>query len=304
MPVSDEVVFGWIILLATAAGVIGYFMRRQAATLVLQKFSFSAPPQPATRPTVEIVGRVRGIIAFVLTLVGFSPITRFTIAGTELRYQTTSLLGQRSHFIPLRCVASVAAGVHKPLTAIVMAALMTVLGIYGSIASGSWAPVAIGLVLAIGLVVLYLLSKKFYVEVYANGGPPIILMFKPNVLEGVPIDVEQALDVIGVIRDLVMQQGPAAAAAARGVPAVPVEAPASEPALPPPPPPAASSTDYAAAELEAMAGDLFAEAKKLAQAGQRSQAIAMLQDLVCQFPDTRAAERARRSLDKSGAQVG
>ena len=107
---------------------------------------------------MEIVGRVQGVVAFVLSLLGFSPITRFTIAGAELRCQSSSLFGQRSQFIPLRCLATMAAGIHKPIATLVWAAMFVLLGFYISFAMGSWGPIAIALIFAIACVVSYVLS--------------------------------------------------------------------------------------------------------------------------------------------------
>ena len=53
-------------------------------SLVIHKFSISTQPLPMPTPTVEIVGRRRGIVAFFLSLIGFSPITRFILAGNQL----------------------------------------------------------------------------------------------------------------------------------------------------------------------------------------------------------------------------
>ena len=203
---------GLLLLLAIAAGVGLRFSRNCASTLVLQKFTLAAPPLPLPDPTVEIVGRMQGIVAFVLSLMGFSPITRLTLAGSELRCQSTSLFGQRSHFIPLRCVSSCAAGVHKPIAAIVWAIVITIAAIYVSFEIGSWAPIAIGLVIAVVLTAVYVLTKKFFIEVYPHGGPAIALLFKPNVIEGVPIDVDKALAVVAVIRDMILHQGEAQSA--------------------------------------------------------------------------------------------
>lgn len=289
-----ESVLGPLLLLAIVALVGSRLSRNRASTLVLQKFTLSSTPRPLPHPTVEIVGRMQGIVAFTLSLMGFSPVTRFTIAGTELRCQSSSLFGQRSQFIPLRCVATVAAGVHKPISALVMAMVFTFFGVYMSFAYGSWAPVAIALLIAIALLASYFLTKKFFIEVHSNGGPPISLLFKPNVIEGVPIDVEQALAVVSVIRDLVLQQGtPAATNDPHTV--APQQAP-HDPPLP------QSINQQAAYGFETSADRLFAEARELAQAGQREQAITVLQEIVRRFPETPEAQQARRSLQKSGVQ--
>ena len=185
------------------------FAKNRTSTLVIQKYEVAVEPQPASRPTVEIVGRMQGGVAFVLSLLGFSPIIRFTISGLELRCQSSSLFGQRSQFIPLRCVSTLAAGIHKPISMVVWAAFVLIFGIYLSLENRQWAPIAIALIIAAVLLVMYVVSKKFFIEVYAQGGPSISLLFKPNVLEGVAVDVDQAMAVVEVIRDLIVYAGSA-----------------------------------------------------------------------------------------------
>lgn len=295
MPGVAESLVGLLFLLAIAAGVGLRFSRNRASTLVLQKFTLAASPLPLPHPTVEIVGRLQGIVAFILSLMGFSPITRLTLAGSELRCQSSSLFGQRSHFIPLRCVSSCAAGVHKPIAAIVWAVLITIAAIYVSFKSGRWAPIAIGLVIAVALAAVYVLTKKFFIEVHPHGGPAIVLLFKPNVIEGVAIDVEEALAVAAVIRDMILQQGETRSPDV--LPSAP-DHPSRE-AEPPQWPAQLESEE----ETEEMARKRFAEARQLSQSGHRQQAISILQEIVEVFPTTDVAQQARRSLQKAGIEV-
>lgn len=294
-----ETPIGFLFFLVVASGIGVRLSRNRASTLVLQKFTLSTSPLPQPHPTVELVGRMQGVVAFVLSLMGFSPITRFIIAGTELRCESSSLFGQRSQFIPLRSVSSLAAGVQKSITAIVWAVFITVLGIYMSLVFRSWAPIAIAMISAIALVTLYVLTKKFFIEVHSHGGPPIALLFKPNVIEGVPINVEDALAVVGVIRDMVLQQGTPASTSSP--PPLPVQQPSHEPVLPP------FSAEYQRGEEgkvgEDLASEFLAEARRQAQAGQRQQAISILQQIIQRFPTSPAADQARHSLQKVGISV-
>lgn len=290
-----------ILFLVGIASAIGMrFNRNQSASLVLQKFSLAVEPQVTPQPTVEIVGRMQGVAAFVLSLMGFSPISRFTIAGPEVRYQTSSLFGQRSQFIPLRCVTTLAAGIHKPISMLIWAILIVAAGAYMSVSGRSWAPIAIALVVGIVLFVLYFITKKFYIEVYSQGGPPISLLFKPNVLEGVPIDVDQALEVVGVIRDMILAEGAETGAGARGTARFnhnaaeddgedywdePVDNDAPD--------------DDGDDDDERQAKHWFSQARQYSNAGQTQLAIATLQQLIRKFPNTKTAEMARRSMAKS-----
>jgi hypothetical protein len=299
--------------LAIASGIGMRLARNRTSTLVIQTFHIAVKPQATQNPAVEIVGRVQGVVAYALSLLGFSPITRFTIAGTELRCQSSSLFGQRSQFIPLRCVSTMAAGIHKPIATLVWAALFVLLGFYISFAMGSWAPIAIALLFGIACVVSYILSKKFFVEVYSQGGPPISLLFKPNVLEGVPIDVEQALAVVGVIRDMIINEG-AAARPRQGFVANEPQTAADETSDDPPNWAVSPSAPNDAAHWvspnisqentdeddEEQAKQLMAQARQHVQAGQKQLAINALQEIARRFPNTHVAEQARRNLQKSG----
>ena len=289
--------FGSLMFVLSIAATFGLrYARNRTSTLVIQKFHIAVEPLPTSNPTVEIVGRMQGLLAFLLSLLGFSPITKFTISGSELRCQSTSLFGQRSQFIPLRCVSTMAAGIHKPISAVVWAGFVVMFGSYTSSFMGSWIPFFIALVAAVMLVVRYVLSRKFFIEVYAQGGPPISLLFQPNVLEGVPIDVDQALEVVDVIRDLILHEGSAAPSPSpRTSPPLPVyvEAPYEASAW-------ASPNSAAPDDDDAQARTLLAQARQFVQNGDKPRAVAILQEIVRRFPRTETADQARRNLQKRG----
>ena len=289
-----------VIFLGIASAIGMRLGRNRTATLVLQKFSITVEPQATPTPTVEIVGRMQGVVAFVLSLLGFSPITRFSIAGSELRCQSSSLFGQRSQFIPLRCVSTMAAGIHKPIAAIIWAAILIVLGFYLSFEMRTWAPIAIALVVAIILVVMYVLSKKFFIEVYSQGGPPISLLFKPNVIEGVPIDIEQALEVVDVIRDMILNDGATAQSQRH---ATITKQHDNHPPTANEVQPWTTQTKEPDVDEEEYATQLFAQARQHAQNGDHQHAITVLQEIVRDYSQTQIADKARRSLQKSGIQT-
>jgi hypothetical protein len=288
------------VLFLGGMGIFGIRLsRNQSSTLVLQKFHLTVEPEDSPAPTVEIVGRMQGLVAFMQSSMGFSPISRFTIAGPEVRYQSSSLFGQRSQFIPLRCVTTLTAGVHKPIANLILALAFSGMGCYLSVVNLHWAPLAIGLLIGIILFAFYLITKKFFIEVHSQGGPPISLLFKPNVLEGVAIDVDQALEVVGVIRDLIVLEGtgrtpkPRAQGAPRHVePNFHYDdgEEISEDSFEP--------EEAVAEDDETQARHWYAQARKYSDAGQPHLAIATLKQLVQRFPNTTASEQARKSLDK------
>jgi len=265
----------------------------RATTLVIQTFKTSLRPQPAGEPSVEISGRMQGLVAFALTLMGFSPVVRFTICGSELRCESTSLFGQRQQFIPLRCVSTMAAGVHKPISALIWGVFAIILGLTVSLQMRAWAPFLISIPISLGLLGLYVVSKKFFLEIHAQGGPPIALLFRPNVLEGVPIDVNRALELVAIIRDRILVDGETTAPAASSGRNRPRDYEEAE----------YETGAWASPEAEsdeAAATELFEKARRFVQDGDRDRAVATLQEIVRRYPGTEIAEQARRLLQRRG----
>jgi hypothetical protein len=289
------------VLLAFAAIIGMRLANARSSTLVLQEFKMDRLPARRPKKDVEIVGRLQGIIAFCLSLLGFSPITRFFIAGNELRCESASLFGQRLQFIPLRSVSSVSAGVHKPFAAIVFAGILPFLGMYLFVATKSWIGPGVCLLGSAVFILVYVLSKKFYLEIHCQGGPPIGLLFKPNVIEGVQIDAERALSVVAVIRDLVVRSNAFAVPSSIDNFGPVISEPStewmsesaveisSEQFQPPPLP-----ND----DLEAKR--LFAQARELSQEGKTDLAVAVLREIISKYPNSGAATQAKRSLQRSG----
>ena len=272
----------------------------RANSLVIQKFAISAQPLPMPAPTVEIVGRSRGVVAFFLSLIGFSPITRFILAGNELRCQSASLFGQSSQTIPINHIATLSAGVRKPVGNLVAAAVFLLGGILLSVFTEDVIASAIGLVLATALVIGYVLAKSFFIMVHPEGGPEIALRFQPNVIEGIPIDVERALSVVAVIRDMVISQD-ATTSTVQPEP-TPEPEPELEPVLAPPDPGEQETEEPPLSEAsevdEINATALFEEARRRAADGRKDEAVALLTGIVDQFPLTWSAEQAKRTLAK------
>lgn len=293
---------GPIVLLLAIASLVGMRLANsRSSTLVLQDFKVDRSPLRRSKKEVEIVGRLQGIVAFCLSLLGFSPITRFFIAGNELRCESTSLFGQRLQFIPLRSVSNVSAGVHKPVAALVFAGLMLLVGPYLLFTTKSWIAMWICFLGSVILILSYVLTKKFYLEIHSQGGPSIGLLFKPNVIEGVQIDAERALSIVSVIRDLVMQTSLISlqptienlnvtnvAPSSNWVPDPEIGIPSEQQQTEPIP------------SDESDAKRLFVQAKELSQEGKTDLAVAVLRELISKYPNSGVAIQAKRSLQRSG----
>ena len=207
------------------------------------------------------------------------------------------------------------AGVHKPFGNLVSAVVLNIFGSYASIEHRTFLPITVTLVAGVVLVVFYALSKKFFVEIHPTGGSPIKLLFKPNVIEGVPIDADEAMCAIGVIRDLVIAASTGVSPSAGVVPIAPAPSPMYWPVPIPAPsnfqpnafqvttdqatddgpsevivePDDAEQYEPSQEETEAAAQTLLSDAKQLAAEGNRRKAVEILKAIVTECPHTQAA---------------
>ncbi len=295
-------ILGTIVVLSAFVALIGMRLSgSRSSSLILQEFRVDRMPARRAKKEVEIVGRLQGIIAFCLTLLGFSPITRFFIAGSELRCESSSLFGQRLQFIPLRSVSNVSAGVHKPFAALVFAGLLPFLGIYLVVALNSWLGFGLCILGAVLLILTYVISKKFYLEIYSQGGPSIVLLFKPNVIEGVQIDAERALSVVTVIRDLVIESIKTPTQNSIDDLGIANNGPSTiwmtEPTV------EITNERFQAESIpndDLEAKKLFAQARELSRDGKTELAVAVLREIISKYPFSSSATQAKRSLQKSG----
>jgi len=283
---------------------------RAVHTLVLRRFEMrTTPPHPET-PLIEIVGRRQGITAFLLLLMQLDPQTTFEVTASDVSCRSGSLFGVVTTFIPLSQIASVTAGVTKPVGFLIAAAVILVLGIVGAFGSGYAIVLAISLLTAVVLAIVYFLSKTILIQVSSNAGPEIMLQFRPNVIEGVPIDAARASQAIAIIRSLatskgsspvlhqatvktrLMADGASSDRVSEGWTDTPPRAavlPASS--VPPPMP----------RDQEHLATDALNEAVNLYKARHKADAVAKLTALVQRWPGTTAAATANGYLAQLNA---
>ncbi len=283
-----------ILSILALAGVWRLALPR-SPVLVLQRMQVDFRTAAPALNRLEIVGRAQGVIAFVLSLMGLSPITRLSVADDEVRYESSSLSGIRSQFVPLRSVSNVASGIHKPIAPLVFAAFAFVNGFIVTTGSRSFIPLMVTTIVAGVLVVVYFLSRKFFVEIHAEGGPPIVVRFRPNVIEGVAIDATQVERLVLALRQMVLRM--------HDVASIP-DSPASPPMVVSPWIPNGQNDQPPVDDSEDEAERIYAQARHCAKSGERDMAVAILQDLIGRFPATRAAEQARRNLERSGRPAG
>lgn len=310
--VELAVVLGMLLVGGVAA------LGSRTTKLVLQKLAAHEAAAGESRPVIELVGRQQGIISFLLTLVGISPITDFKVTPDELCCNSTSLFGRQNQSVPLRAISSVAAGVRKPVGYLFVAFVFLVLGVFGGLGvlwnEGLYKFILTLTVfgsLAALFIWLYAINKRFFVSIYTQGGPPILLSLKPNVIEGVALDLERALQVVKIIRDKVLastHSAHAEIASSLPAPSMNGAAPAQPSPFPFAPAPTAPSTyeyeDHSVGDpvLEQPEA-LLQQARDLIKQGKRQDAVSTLREVVVRFPRSSEAGIAKATLEKAGISV-
>lgn len=323
LEVGEEDVAGLgIVELAIGGGMLFFVavaaLGGRTTKLVLKKLVAHEAATPETRPIIELVGRQQGIISFLLTLVGISPITDFRLTPDELCCNSTSLFGRQNQAVPLRAISSVAAGVRKPISYLFVAFALLIVGVFGGLGvlwNEGLYKFLLTLVVCGSLAALFLwlyaINKRFFISIYTQGGPPILLSLKPNVIEGVPLDLERALEVVKIIRNRVLASAnPTPAAAASPLPAPSMNGNSlgqPSPALFDPSPaahPIYEYEDYSVGDpVPERPEKLLQQARDLIKQGKRQDAVSTLREVVVRFPDSSEAGIAKATLEKAGINV-
>ena len=302
-----------VVAVVFIVGALGAFGSR-ATKLVLQKLVAHEPALGEASPVIELVGRQQGIISFALTLLGLSPITEFKVTHDEVCFNATSMFGRQNQAVPLRAISSVTAGVQKPISYLLFAGVFLFGGVLGSFGV-LWREgffhflgmLVFSLALGAFLIWMYAINKRFFVNIYSQGGPPIMLSFKPNIIEGVPLDLDGALRVVKIIRDCVLASASTAPSVQpKSTPTPSANGHLAAQRLQGHADSAAPSAFEFESDSEAVAPEaeqLLQQARDFIKRGQRQEAIVILQDIVLRFPLASEAGVAKSTLVKAGISV-
>ena len=290
------------------------------ATLVLKKWRLTKVATTTEAMQIEIVGRSSGFISWLLTLCGIDPTTSLFASDEGITFKSTSLAGADLRFIPFDSLSSVSWEIYKPWkTALLILFVAAVIGMGFAGAfihlttgipttSPILAPVSflIGTALAVAIaLVYYKLNRQLAIGFTEIAGPQHGIRFKRSVIENVNVNQEQAEEAYKIIRRLMTISR---AQHIRGE-AQHVEAPQESTiskntqGFSPPPiqnsnltPTPASPATPSIEDHEALAMELYLEAKKHLASGAKNSAIGLLREIVRLYPYTRMAEKARASL--------
>lgn len=199
---------GQIIIVAVIIFVLsGMGLGRRRAggpTLVLRKFSVNESPQDGV--LVEIVGRASGLMAWLLTVLGFDAETCLTVTGDDFSFKSSSLSGQITQTAPLPNISSTHCGYSKPISYLIVGSIFIIGGLISSMGGyGNSGALIVGLIIGGAFLLFYWLSKKMTMSFETSGGMIMGLSFKRSVIEHMAVDIEKARQAIDLINKSVIQ---------------------------------------------------------------------------------------------------
>lgn len=160
---------------------------------------------PSAEVPVRIKGRKAGIVAWLLSLLGFDTTTTFELHDNHVSLAEGSLAGQIREIVPLTGACNIGTGYLKPfgyMAAAIGCCFWALISMCNDNASG-WT-VTWQLILAVGFIIMYLLNKCIVLYVIPVSGSSVQIAFKRSVIEGVDVDAASARKVIRIIVDAIM----------------------------------------------------------------------------------------------------
>lgn len=166
-------------------------------TLVLREFDIAKPD--SDRPLITIRGRASGLISWLFTVIGINSETSLIVSQQSILFRSASLYGETQQVVPFSKISSTQCGYYKPITYLLLAGIILVLGIGVGLTKNMAIVVFISLVLAALFLIAYWLSKQVSISIETFGGMVLTIRFKRSVVENVPVDIEIAKNAIDII---------------------------------------------------------------------------------------------------------
>lgn len=198
-PQSTMFMFVWLGLMVGLIWGVANLFSKKPPKLVLRKFSINKPGTPTH---IEIRGRDAGVIGWLLTTMRLKDETTLHITGDQISFVRASLFGKKQQTIPIPSVASASSGYERPIGLLIFGVIVFLIGLF----SGSGKGIANGIIVAAVFVLLYVLLKKIVVSIETSGGSNIGISFARSVIENIPVDIEQAQQVVDTINREITQR--------------------------------------------------------------------------------------------------
>jgi hypothetical protein len=189
-------------------------------TLVLREYRRAESPSDGL--FLRIVGRRKGFLAWLMTLLRMDLETQLEVRGDSFSLRSSSLFGVVQHFAPLLSVASSHCGYVRPLGWLFLAVAVVLSGGMGSWAAEDATFFVVSVIIGLVFALIYWLSRKLALWVITEGAVALGMVFKPSVIELVSVDFEEAKNAIALLnRKIVELQSPSGTALPRRTAASP-----------------------------------------------------------------------------------
>lgn len=203
---TELIIIAVIISIVVSVSFIrrGGGIRISGPALVLRKFKVEESSPDGV--FVEIVGRASGLTAWLLTILRFDTETRLKVTDKEFSFKSSSLFGQINQVAPLTSISSTHCSYSKPICYLIVGVISIIGGVLSSMGRyGNSGALIAGIVIGAVFFILYWLSKKMTMSFETSGGMIMGLTFKRSVIENIPVDIQKAIQAIGIVNKKVLE---------------------------------------------------------------------------------------------------
>ncbi len=208
-------------VIAVLAVIERWQFRGAGPLLVLQKFEVTENGDPL----IVIKGRQSGVMFWLLSAVGLTAETSFTVTSSDVFKEGTSLFGFRAQYAPMFNVSSSDCSYFRSILLLALSFAVYGFGFvyfigaiersagadYGRLAAYNsiWPVLFVSAVLGSVLYFAYALSKRIMISVQTEGDKKIRVSFKRSVIENVAADLSTAVRAVNVLnRHLLLTRHP------------------------------------------------------------------------------------------------
>jgi hypothetical protein len=169
-------------------------LQRTIAPLTLTMLSGTS--RATAEQPLRIRGRAAGLVGWIFTKLGLSDAVSLELHPQELRLTLGSLRGVVNASIPLSQIANTRCGYVKPIWMLVVGSVFGFIAVGAMLARSGFGEVLLFLLLAAGSLAWYVLNKSLIISVETTGGAEYGVSVKRSVIEGVRLELDDALFVI------------------------------------------------------------------------------------------------------------
>ena len=192
-------IIGYLLVLLVGAALASRLFGTGPA-LALREFLLNPDAPGPSGEIIRFAGRFQGFFSWLLTILGFNPITKLVVTRQQIRLESQSAFGSRRQVIPLPHASSIAVGNSRPIPFLILAIGLLFLGITRLTSLTGLLLLLAGL--ATG--VYYYFRKQFFIEIRSDACR-LGMSLTSNLLEGVIIDFEQLRRASLVLEEAIRQ---------------------------------------------------------------------------------------------------